>query len=623
MTRRLWRRGLATIGFAALLSLAAWASYEMAEHYALRALREATSHRMDIYAESLRSEMNRYEYLPTVLALNERVLALLEQPDDKALGLAVNSFLQTVNARAGASAVYVMDRKGSTLAASNWNSPASFIHMNFAYRPYFQDALQGGPGRFYGIGTVSREPGYYFSHPILKDGLVIGVAAVKVSLDKLDDAWEHDGEKIVVADGNGVIFLSSEPGWKYRTLSSLSDETKGRLAATRQYSEAGLLAPLALHQQRVMTDGSSLVQVSAAPTDDASAAPASDYLVHEQNVRGTDWRLLVWSETSQARTAARYSAALAALTLVLLAMLILYFKQRRRIAAQSASTRKALERVNDELEHQVRVRTEALREANQRLRTENTERKRAEEALRATLEDLVHTAKMAVLGQMSAGITHELNQPLAALRTLSGNTIVFLQRGLLNDAESNLRMIAHLTDHMGKITSQLKKFARKTAPQLRPTPVSTVISDALFLLSQSMKTQEIHIEQRCDGAEPVASCDANRLEQVLLNLLTNAVDAVAHVTEPNILIKAKQAEGWVCIEVHDNGPGISDQVAPRLFEPFFSTKEQGMGLGLGLAISADIVRHLGGTLRAEASPDLGGAMFVVHLREAVTEPPHA
>ncbi|MDB5869055.1 MAG: sensor histidine kinase, partial [Polaromonas sp.] len=377
----------------------------------IRALRDATSHRLDLYASNLQAEMDRFAYLPPVVSLNEHVIELLEKPKDAHTQDAVNRYLDTVATYAGASAIYVMNRQGLTLAASNWKQPASFVNMNFAYRPYFQEAARGVPSRFYGVGTVSREAGYYFAHAVKKNGIVIGVTAVKVSLERLDQAWGHGGEKIAVADGNGVIFLSSEPNWKYRTLRRLSDETMGRLAQTRQYSEAGLLSPLGLREKRVLEDGSAIVQVSAEPMAQQKPDSSRDYLMHKNRVSGTDWHLLVLSELAPTQASARISAALAALSFVLAGLVVLYFQQRRRFFAQTVAARAALEQANDQLECKVRERTQALSDANAQLQGEIGERQRAEETLRATLEDLVHTARMAVLGQMSASITHELNQP--------------------------------------------------------------------------------------------------------------------------------------------------------------------------------------------------------------------
>ena len=603
------------LGFLALALLLAGvaAAYVLGERAALRTVRAGSTHRLDLYAASLQSELSRYEYLPPVLALNQDVIRLLRGPASAALRSQVNDYLETVGARAGASAVYVMDTSGLTLAASNWRQPGSFVHMNFSYRPYFQDAVRGFAGRFYGIGTVSREPGYYFSWGIRDGDRVIGVAAVKVNLDKLDEAWSHASEKILVADANGVVFLSSEPAWKFRTLVNLSDETLGRLQQTRQYSEAGVLQPVGLTESRRLPDGGRAVRLGG----DQGGLLAAEYLVQSRPVAGTDWGLIVLSDLRPARSVAQTSAIVTAFALAFLMMVALYMQQRRRGVLDKLASREALQQAHDELEQKVRLRTEALSDANALLQSEIAERKRAEELLQATLEDLVQTGKMAVLGQMSAGITHELNQPLAALRTLSANTIVFLERGEQEQAVSNLRTICHVTDHMGKITAQLKKFARKSGVQLDAVAIGAVLDDALSLLQQRMRNERVQLQRNVpEGLR--AWCDGNRLEQVLVNLLANALDAIKGAPERRIEVCARTCGESIVLEVHDSGPGIPAEVMPRLFEPFFTTKEQGEGLGLGLAISAGIVRDFGGTLRAGRSP-LGGAVFSLQLK-AVASP---
>ncbi|CAA2101715.1 sensor histidine kinase [Variovorax paradoxus] len=592
-------------------------AYLVGERAGIRSLQQGTLHRLDIYATSLRSELSRYEYLPQVVSLSPDVLDLLRKPHDSSLQLDANVYLETVNAHAQASAIYVMNENGLTLAASNWNQPGSFVDMNFSYRPYFQDALRGVPGRFYGIGTVSREPGYYFSFGI-PDGLrQLGVATVKVNLDKLDAAWSHSADRVLAIDGNGVVFLSSDPGWKFRALRPLSSETLQQLAQTRQYTEAGALTPIDMREHQPLSGGAgTVVQLRAGEAPQrAGATPfGPDYLLDSRPVDGTDWKLIMLSDMKPVHALARTSALATMFALVFLTLLVMYFQQRRRIVHQRLAAREALQGAYDELEHKVELRTEALSEANQHLQTEIAERKRAEEILKNTLEDLVQTGKMAVLGQMSAGITHELNQPLAALRTLSANAVVYLERGQSDQVDLNLRTICDLTDRMGQITAQLKKFARRSAVELQSVPLADVIADSLFLLGQRIRQERIELEQ---AVEPrlFARCEGNRLEQVLVNLLVNAFDATAAAgaSPRRVRIVARRTVEGVAVEVHDNGTGIAPEVMPRLFEPFFTTKEQGLGLGLGLAISAGIVRDFGGLLRAGDS-ELGGAAFIVTLR---------
>ena len=616
------RRGLIVVMLGTLLVAVATLSYAVTERVALRSLREATLRRMDLYALNLGTEMRRFEYLPEVVAADPRVHALLEQPSADGLQARVNGYLKKIDQDAGSSAIYVMDRSGVELAASNWRQPASFLGMNFSYRPYFQDALNGKDGRFYGIGAISREPGYYFSSTVRNGDQPIGVIAVKVDLEHLDQAWAHSGEKILVADSNGIVFLSSEPAWKFKTLKTLTRDTVGRLAATRQYTAAGTLEPLAFREVSREQDGSSIVDVGG----ESPRRPhwnASTFVVQNRAIPGTDWHMLVMADIDPVRTTARTSAALSVLTLVLVLLGVGHLRQKRRIVAQRDAASSALKNAYDELEEKVDLRTADLSDANRRLQSEISERTRAEESLRATLHELVHTAKMAVLGQMSASITHELNQPLAAMQTLSDNTVKLLERGRHAEAKENLRMIARTTAHMGRITGQLKKFARRSEVESEPIQVPAVVNDAIFLVRQGQRFRDVRLDSRIANGLPPALCDASGLEQVVVNLLANAVDAVEQEDDPSIEVIVEQRGEAVEIEVHDNGVGLSDAARCHLFEPFYTTKEQGVGLGLGLAISNDIVRRFGGTLRAETSSRLAGAAFVVSLRAVVvTETSH-
>jgi two-component system C4-dicarboxylate transport sensor histidine kinase DctB len=600
---------------AVFLAAATVASYLVAERVAIASLIAATSRQQDLYVANVESEMRRYEYLPNVVGYDPRVRELLAGSSSDAAKLRVDKHLEAVSALTGAAAIYVMDIHGMTLSASNWRQADSFVNMQFAYRPYFQDAVNGRAGRFFGIGTVSREPGYYFANAVRDAGRIVGVTAVKVNLDKLDEKWGRSGEHVVVVDGNGIVFLSSDPQWRFKAIRSLTAETIDRLAATRQYWKPGSLEPLGLTDERDIDSRTAIFSVM--PRSSAALQLSGDrYMIHRSSVPGTDWQLFVMADVSPAIATARLSAVLTALTLILVATVLLYMRQRARFVAQSVSARSALQRANDELEQKVRIRTEAVTEANMHLQSEIGERRRAEDMLRSTLQDLVQTAKMAVLGKMSTSITHELNQPLAALQTLSENTSKLLDRSMFDEAKINLDMIARTVARMGLITGQLKKFARRSDVESVPVQLNAVLSDALFLLNQSMRGRNIRLETHIPDCGVWAMCNANRLEQVLVNLISNAADAVEHSGDGVVEVMLGSDDGSVFVEVHDNGPGLDAAATAHLFEPFFTTKAQGVGLGLGLAISSDIVRHFGGSLSADRSERLGGARFVVRLRLA-------
>lgn len=603
------------VALAALLAAATVAAYMLAERMAFESLLRTTSHQQDLYVANLESEMRRYEYLPNVVGYDPRVRDVLARSPDEAARLAVSRHLEAVSTLTGAAAIYVMDLHGMTLSASNWKQPDSFVNMQFAYRPYFQDAVSGKDGRFFGIGTVSREPGYYFAEAVRDEGKVVGVTAVKVNLDKLDEKWGKSGEHVAVVDGNGIVFLSSDPQWRFKALRSLSPATLDRLTATRQYWKPGSLEQLGLTDERDIDARTAIFSVMA-HSSAALQLGGDRYMIHRSSVPGTDWQLFVLADVHPAVQAAQLSAVLTALTLILVATVLLYLRQRARFVAQSVSARAALQRANDDLEQKVRQRTEALTEANTHLQTEIGERRRAEDMLRSTLQDLVQTAKMAVLGKMSTSITHELNQPLAALQTLSENTSKLLDRSMFDEAKLNLGMIARTVARMGLITGQLKKFARRSDVESVPVQLNAVLADALFLLNQSVRSRHIRLEIHVPDFGVWAMCNANRLEQVLVNLISNAADAVEHAEAGVVEVMLRHDEDSAFVEVHDNGPGLDTTAIAHLFEPFFTTKEQGVGLGLGLAISSDIVRHFGGTLSADRSERLGGARFVVQLKLA-------
>jgi two-component system C4-dicarboxylate transport sensor histidine kinase DctB len=426
-----------------LLVLATWLAHFLAERAVIEGLRRNGVHRLELYVTGLESELARYDYLPMVLTLNQDVIGVLKRPDNASVIALANRYLQRVNEQARTAAIYVLDPRGLVLASSNWNERVSFVGMDLSYRPYFQEALKGMSGRFYGIGTTSGDPGYYFSHGIYDAQRMLGVAAVKVSLDKLERLWTQGSEPVIVSDRYGVILLSSDPSWKFKTLRPISQETMAMFAATRQYDGA-TLEPIDLleggdknRDVRVVTLGERTL------------------LAHTRAMPETGWAVTILSDLAPARAFARNTAAAAAFAFGFLLLLLLYLSQRRRAIHASLAAKEALQRAHDELERKVAERTADLVAANQQLEGEVAERVRAEQVLRQAQEELVQAGKLAVLGQLSAGITHELNQPLAAMRTLSDNAVVRLDRNEPDAARRNLSMISSLVERMAKITSQL------------------------------------------------------------------------------------------------------------------------------------------------------------------------
>ena len=592
--------------------------YEYGERVAFQSLQASEGHKLDLYVDSLQGELARFSFLPSVIAQNADIIGLMTQnAGGRTSADAINRYLEKVNNAAHATASYLIDRNGKTIAASNWRDENSFVGMDFSYRPYFKSANAGVDGHFFGIGAAGAEPGYYFSTPILDDGVIVGISAVKINLDALHDSWLHSEERLLVLDGNGIAFLSTVPEWRYKALRPLSLQSQKALTATRQYNASGHVETIGFKEIRKLSPNATLIESERSDGGHVEKSAHLVYLAQVMLVTGTDWSVMVLSSVEPVKAAARRAAAVGALSVLFATSLLVVLYQRRRAHLHALASRHALELAKLSLEDQVLSRTQDLIDANGRLTAQVEERLRAEQALKSATDGLVQAAKLATLGQMSAGVTHELNQPLAAIRTLTDNTITMIDRGLHADARSNLIVITQMVTRMAKITGQLRKFARKSPANSEPVSVGTAVSDALFLLEQRISHERVTVVR--EGAiDLTALCDANRLEQVFINLISNALDSMqgAHLEGVTkvMTIVLESGPGTARIRVRDNGLGITPEVQARLYEPFFSTKRQGVGLGLGLTISLGIIQEFGGSIEAtECAP---GAEFIVSLKAA-------
>ena len=597
-------------------------SYRYTEQLGIENIRGAAIHHVDLYDTALKSELARYIYLPSLLNLNREIVQLLQARGDAALVNRVDRYLAAVNRGAHSDTLYIMGLEGTALASSNWNEPDSFVGRNYGYRPYFQEALASGSGSFYGLGAASKKAGYFYAERIYDSGKIIGIAAVKINLDKIEETWRQAGDTAMISDANGIIFLSTCDRWRFRALSALSREARAAIIALHQYDAPGALQPIGLIRQASEGEQTNIAKF-APDADLCPRAPAflkSKFLLLSRAVPGTHWTISVMSNISSAEVAAVNVAVGVGLGMALIGVFALYLLQRRRIIAQELAVKKNLHRMNEELERTVARRTEALSKINKALKVEVAERRHAETVLKSTLQELVQAAKLVALGQMSASITHELNQPLAALRTLSANALTFMQRSEFNQVHENLQVICGLSERMGKITTQLKRFARKSPTYLDRVQVSSAISNSLFLLDARIRSANIELVREEPQDEVFVIAEPNRLEQVLINLIANAIDAMTevdnavHVRAHVLTISVSCEAEHVLINVRDTGVGIPEEVRRHLFEPFFTTKDQGHGLGLGLTISVSIIQEFGGTLDADIRGD--GTVFTVKLKQA-------
>jgi C4-dicarboxylate-specific signal transduction histidine kinase len=597
--------------FALVVACISFATYQVSRQIGREGLQATGQHRLELYSASLEREIGKYAFFPTTLGVDRDVLELL----DTRRAHKINTYLEQLNERAGTLATYVMNDKGVVLASSNWQRSDSYVGEDLSFRPYFQDAIASGRGRFFGIGTTRGEPGYYLSSPLLDGERIIGVATVKVSLEQLEASWSTVEAPVLVADENGVVILSSVPDWKFTTLRPLDDKTRAAFDLTLQFNRRAL-QPLGAREILDLGHGARIVRVAKDGQETVSVYPVSgEFLAQSQPLSGSPWTLTVLSHLEQVEQISKVRAAVAGVTTILLGILAMLLNTHQRHLRERAAARGALQKAYDELERKVAERTLDLSSANERLQAEIVERRRTERTLRAAQEGLIQAGKLAVIGQLSAGIVHELNQPLAALRTLSGNAIRFLERGEGDTARSNLARMGQLVDRMGEITGQLRTFARKSSGTAQSVDLEQVVGSAVSLLEQRLRSVNGSIVRHFPPGDYHVSCDANRMEQVLINLIGNALDAMAGHDAPQVEVTAAAADRSIRVEVRDHGPGLSPEACGRLFEPFFTTKEAGEGLGLGLAISAGIVGDFGGTLRGTNHP-AGGALFTIEMPSA-------
>ncbi|MFN4057403.1 MAG: ATP-binding protein [Roseinatronobacter sp.] len=558
---------------------------------------------------SLRGQLDRFERLPALLAENRAIRSLLLAPRDPELVMAANLYLRDTAQMLGANDIYIMYQDGETLAASNFDQNYSFVGGNFAFRPYFADAIATGQGRFFALGTTSNKRGYYFGAAVDIAGQRRGVMVVKIDLDAIESAWASDDLRIIVTDPENIVFLSNRPDWLFRAFGPLTSERIARTQETRRYASAAIGE---IGYQRANWRGFDLLS-----TPESSQGP-TEYLVARADMRDAGWSVQVLLSTRPARVQALTSVSLGALALGLVAAGALILWQRRRQMAERLAVQA---RAKAELEARVIERTAQLASTNDALEAEVTERRATEARLRQTQDELVQAGKLAALGQMSAALSHEFNQPLAAARNYTENAQLLLERDRVPEATQTLARLLAMIDRMGRISRNLRHFARKPNQPLRPVDLAEAVREARELLDWRIRKSCVTLDIDMGDRPLWVTAGAVRLQQVLVNLLGNALDAVAGQPDPKLTLSAAQIGAMVTIRLRDTGPGIAPALLERIFDPFFSTKEVGKGLGLGLSITYNIVRDFDGQISAQNHPK-GGAEFVLTLH-AATAPAQA
>lgn len=598
------RRLLPWLVFAALLlvglTFAMAAGSYLGREEALRTLEAQARTDTSLKVAHLRAVLERPRALPILLARDRQLADTLTQPD-KQRSLDLDRKLEEIVSNTNAAVIYVIGRDGIAVASSNWREPTSFVGNNYTFREYFTKAMEEGTAEHFALGSVSKRPGLYISQRIDGANGPLGVVVAKMEFDQIETDWRLAGRPTYVTDRNGVVLITSIPSWRFMVMKPLEPASLAAIRTSLQFGDAPL-TPVPITVLEPLSPG--VERVSAVLPGERQ----SDFLHLAVGVPSTGWRLDYLVETDAAVAAAVQSKRLLGLSFVLpLAGLAAFLLARREQAIGRLARELA---AREELEQRVRERTEDLTSARDRLEDEIAGHRATETKLQGVQQELVHANRLAILGQVAAGVAHEINQPLATIRAYADNARVFLMRSQTAPVDENLENIAALTDRIGSITDELKTFSRKGRAPAGPVPVRAMVESAVMLLKSRFAGRLDALRIALPDDDLFVLGDRVRLEQVLINLLQNALEALSGHADARVNVAVEANDDGVAVHIRDNGPGISPEIMSALFTPFNTSKEK--GLGLGLVISRDILADYGGRIDVESSD--GGAHFTIHLK---------
>ncbi|QFT62853.1 ATP-binding protein [Roseivivax sp. THAF30] len=558
-----WRVRVALLGLFAAAVATIWVTNSLLTDRFTETTRNRAELRLALYSGNLLSELRRNSIVPQLLARDPALINALNTGDFSQSTQRLISFVEEI----GAASLMLLDSQGRTVAATDRNRLGE-THRNAAY---FVEAQRSSSTVFNAIRNEVSSYTFTYSRRIESRGAVIGVIVVEADLAKFERSWAGISDAVLVTDSEGNIILATEPKWRGLSISE---------ALARQPAD-------------------SAIERAIQATTDWTALPADAY-VGGQAVMRIDGRIPFrgWSITSfttyqSVRERVNAVLALEIMGFAILAALAFYALSRKTALRMALFQRESRE----------------LRQLNVRLQREIAERERVQENLAVAEQTLAQSSKLAALGEMSAAVSHELNQPLAAMRTYLAGARLLLRRNRPDEALTAFHRIDDLIERMGAITRQLKSYARKGQAEFSPVDMGEAVNSALSMMEPQLKARQVRISRILPEGEVRVMGDRMRIEQVLINLIRNALDATKTVRNPEIEILLARGE-TATLTVRDNGHGIEDLDA--LFEPFYTTKQPGDGTGLGLAISSGIVSDLGGRLTAR-NAEGGGAVFEMQL----------
>lgn len=571
-------------------------------------LRDQATSTANLKAALLRTELERYRAMPAVLARDPDVVGALGNAS-AATRHALDLKLEALSRDTKVNVVYALDRAGYAVATSNWSSSSPFCQrgvgpggedrIGCSGRYYFYGAMQHGKAEFFALGRANRQPGMYFSNAVDHAGERRGVVVAKVEFSELEKDWRGAPAATFVTDENGVILISNIDAWRFRALNPLTPEVRANLMTSQQFGPSQL-QPLGLDRS-----GQNDLAKIALP-----GGRPETFILASVSLPTPGWKLHVLQPAERELKVATLSAGLLVFLSGLLLLVTAGILVRRRARRLIEGARQVAARA--ELEARVASRTAELTAANKRLRDEMDERRRIARNLNRLQDELVQANKLATLGQITAGVAHEINQPVAAIRAYAVNSARLMDRKDEAQVKRNLSLIEDLTGRISTITGELRAFSRRSAGGVADVSVTAALDGALLLVSHRIAVQGVVVRRTGERPEVLVRANQVRLEQVLVNLLQNALDSIAEAGGGSISIEVEKRRGRLSIHVSDDGGGLSKETHDGLFMPFVTTKAN--GLGLGLVISRDIIAEFGGQLTAKRLPR--GARFTISLKVA-------
>jgi len=558
-----WRLPVVLFIFLLISIVTLWVSNAWLTERFSESMRNKLEVRLTLYSGNLKSELQRNSIVPKLLARDQELIGALHSQDFSTSTQRLIDFVDEI----GAASLMLLDKDGRTVASTDRNNLGS-MHREKAF---FVEATRSNETVFTIVPQETGGVDFYYSRRIEFQNRFIGVVSVEVDLHKFERAWAGISDSIMVIDSEGKIILATDPRW--RGVSETEALAK-RPAETALSQAVQFTAGLTGYRDSTYVQGEAVMRI-------AGRVP----------FRG--WQIVSFTAFSSVREKVNSILALEVMGFTLMLAMIFYLANRR--------TRVRLKIFENE--------SAELRRLNERLQREIAEREKVQKTLEVAEQSLEQSSKLAALGEMAAAVSHELNQPLAAMKTYLAGAGLLLSRNRPDETLSAFHRIDDLIERMGAITRQLKTYARKGSETFSPVDMSAALSSSLSMMEPQLKHSNIRLEKVISEQSVVVIGDRVRLEQVLINLLRNAVDAVKTVPDPVIEIMLSRGE-TVTLSVRDNGSGIEE--LDLLFEPFHTTKKDGDGVGLGLAISSGIVKDHGGRLTARNSDD-GGAVFEVQL----------